>query len=455
MSEHASSQPEDPLIGAIVSGTYKVVRRLGEGGMGRVYEAEHLRLPKRAAVKVLHPDWATVGEAFERFQREAVISSSIGSRHIVQVHDLGQLDDGSPYMLMEYLQGEDLATVLERRRRLPPGEVLALMEQACAGVHAAHLKGVIHRDLKPANLFVAQLEDGERVVKVLDFGLSKVRGARRSSLTGAQVLGTPAYMSPEQIRTSAEVDSRTDVYALGATLFELLTGALPFDDPNVSVLMDMILEQPPRRARELVPALADAIDELMVRALAKDPAERFQDVDAFWAEAKTALLACVHQSPARLAPTLVLTPAVPGAEPKTELELDAPTDLPDTDPNRANAPPERLLSTELEAAAFRPRTGRYLGLAAGFIALCALAYLLWPSPKPDAPIPAAALEPVPVPAPAPIPAVPARAPAEPARPVVRPASTTPAVETAKQPVKHPAHHKPARNATQLVPADSL
>ncbi|MBS2026885.1 MAG: serine/threonine protein kinase [Deltaproteobacteria bacterium] len=455
MSEHASSQPEDPLIGAIVSGTYKVVRRLGEGGMGRVYEAEHLRLPKRAAVKVLHPDWATVGEAFERFQREAVISSSIGSRHIVQVHDLGQLDDGSPYMLMEYLQGEDLATVLERRKRLPPGEVLALMEQACAGVHAAHQKGVIHRDLKPANLFVAQQEDGERVVKVLDFGLSKVRGARRSSLTGAQVLGTPAYMSPEQIRTSAEVDSRTDVYALGATLFELLTGALPFDDPNVSVLMDMILEQPPRRARELVPALADAIDELMVRALAKDPAERFQDVDAFWAEAKSALLACVHQSPARLSPTLVLTAAAP-AEPKTELELDAPSDLPDADPSRPGPPAERMLSTELEAAAFRPRTGRYLGLGAGFIALCALVYVLWPSSSPPAPTPAAALEPVPVPTPAPIPAVPGRAPAEPTRPAVRPAAaTTPAVETAKQLVKHPAHHKPARNATQLVPADSL
>ena len=443
MSEHAS-QPEDPLIGALVSGTYRVVRRIGEGGMGRVYEAQHLRLPKRAAVKVLHPDWATVGEAFERFQREAVVSSSIGSRHIVQVHDLGQLDDGSPYMLMEFLQGEDLATVLERRKRLPPGEVLTLMEQACAGVHAAHQKGVIHRDLKPANLFIAHQEGGEQVLKVLDFGLSKVRGARRSSLTGAQVLGTPAYMSPEQIRSSAEVDGRTDVYALGATLFELLTGELPFDDPNVSVLMDKILGEPPRRARELMPALADAIDELMVRALAKDPAERFQDVDAFWAEAKAALLACVHQSPARLAPTLVLTAAAPTGNEKTELELDA-----------SNPPGERMMTTELEAAAFRPRTRRYMGLGIGFIALCALTYFLWPSSKPDVPpIPAAALEPVPVPTPAPIPVVPALAPVEAARPAPKPAAPIQA-SVKPAPSKRPARHKGRTNATGLVPASSL
>ncbi|MBS2026796.1 MAG: serine/threonine protein kinase [Deltaproteobacteria bacterium] len=286
----------DPLIQSVVSGSYRIEKLLGAGGMGKVYAAQHTRLPKRAAVKVLQPEMSRVRDAYERFKREAEVASSLGSRHIVQVHDFGILGDGAPFMVMEYLDGEDLAARLSQRGRFSPGELIPILDEVVAGLAAAHAHQVIHRDIKPANIFLSRESDGTEVVKILDFGLSKVRGIS-NSLTGANAIGTPAYMSPEQLTANPRLDARTDVYALGITLFQLLTGRLPFENVSLVVLCQKILQEDPPKPSAFRPTLTPELDTVIARALTKSLDNRYGSVTELWSEARPALERCQQQMP--------------------------------------------------------------------------------------------------------------------------------------------------------------
>jgi serine/threonine-protein kinase len=273
---------DDRWLGRVVDGRYRVIARVGVGGMGVVYRVEHLRLGKAAAMKVLAPEVASKAEMVHRFRLEAQAVSSLNHPNIVQTFDFGQFE-GSLYLVMELVKGEDLSALLKREGPMDFPRAARLFVQACSALTEAHDHGIIHRDLKPENLMVHRRRDGSEHVKVLDFGLAKLRQPDESSsiTTGKQVLGTPYYMSPEQVRGEA-LDSRADVYSLGATLYRTLTGAPPFQAPSpVGVLSKHITDPvvPPRtRAPEL--NLPREADEIVLRAMAKSLEARYPSAAA-------------------------------------------------------------------------------------------------------------------------------------------------------------------------------
>jgi eukaryotic-like serine/threonine-protein kinase len=217
-----------PTPGQTLGGKYLIQRLLGEGGMAYVFEASHQRLGQRVAVKLLHPELARDPELVARFEREARSLALLKSRHVARVSDVDATLDGLPYIVMEFLQGRDLDAELQQRGQIPVDEAVDYVLQACAAMAEAHGAGIVHRDLKPANLFLAE-DNGERIVKVLDFGISKVVG-ESTRLTGSgAVMGTVLYMSPEQIRATHDVDPRADIWALGMILYELVAGRAPWE----------------------------------------------------------------------------------------------------------------------------------------------------------------------------------------------------------------------------------
>ncbi len=266
----------------VIDGKYEVVRQLGEGGMGEVLLAKHMQLDQMVAIKILKAELTDEPIAVERFLREARAVARIQSEHVVRVFDVATLDDGHPYMVMEYLEGEDLSKRLESGP-LPTDEAIDYVLQACVAIAEAHRVGVIHRDLKPGNLFIATRRDGTRILKVVDFGISKVSpkaGRAEEKLTTTQhLMGSPFYMSPEQLKGS-EVDVRTDVWALGMILFELLTAEGPFDAPTMPQLCMNIIGSAARRLSEVRPdgAFPPGLEDVIERCLAKDVAERYADV---------------------------------------------------------------------------------------------------------------------------------------------------------------------------------
>ena len=282
-NEAAPIEPEtrDPLIGTVVAERFRVERLLGEGGMGRVYVAEHTGIGKRVALKCLNPELAGNKMVVDRFVREARAAAAAGNEHIVDVFDLGTLDDGAPFIVMELLSGKELRDVLDDEGPLPIGRAIGFIRQVCDALAPVHAKGIVHRDLKPENIFLAERKRNQEFVKVLDFGISKLtEPGSVQKLTGTgMTLGTPHYMSPEQAQGLPSVDHRTDVYALGVILYEMLAGKLPFDAETFPLLVVGIVTQDApsiRRIRHDVPVeLADAID----RCLAKSPEARFADVD--------------------------------------------------------------------------------------------------------------------------------------------------------------------------------
>jgi hypothetical protein len=276
-----------PLVSQhrIIDGKYQIVRQLGEGGMGAVYEARHTGTARRVAVKVI------VGEALaknpdivRRFRREAMASGSIESQHIAQVLDTGvDPTTGSPYMVMELLSGEDVQQAIQRiGGPLSPDLALRITAQACLGLQRAHEAGVVHRDIKPANLFLSRREGGELVVKLLDFGIAKVKMDQFSSTehahltrTGA-MLGTPLYMSPEQARGKKTIDHRTDIWSIGVVLYEALTARLPHGHAEtLGELIIHICSQAPTPVQDCAPWIAPEVAAIVHRALALDPASRF------------------------------------------------------------------------------------------------------------------------------------------------------------------------------------
>ncbi|HLL54292.1 MAG TPA: serine/threonine-protein kinase [Myxococcaceae bacterium] len=266
--------------GAIV-GEYVIRAVLAAGGHGTVYEAEHRVLGRRAAIKILHQHLTTQGEMLARFVREARVVNQIGHPNIVDVYDYGRLPDGSPYYVMELLGGTTLSTTLQLRGRLSPQRALSYLEPVCAALEAAHRQGVVHRDLKASN--IAVVEEGEVPrVKLLDFGIAKLiqpEGNPGGLTVAGQRLGTPYAMAPEQIR-GIQVDCRTDVYALGVLLFQLLTGEYPFKSHDDLEVERMHLTTPPPRPSLLAP-VPPAVDAVVLRSMEKEPERRYQDVRGF------------------------------------------------------------------------------------------------------------------------------------------------------------------------------
>lgn len=281
MAVPPDSTPLPPIAtGDILADKYRVERVLGAGGMGVVVQATHLELQEKVAVKFLHPEALESPEAAARFLREARVAVKIRSENVARVIDVGRLDNGAPYMVMEYLEGEDLAAQIQRGA-LPVATAADYVIQACAAMAEAHKAGVVHRDLKPANLFVVQRSDGSAVVKVLDFGISKlsVPDLSEAGLTKtATMMGSPFYMSPEQMRSARDVDVRTDIWALGVILFELLTASNAFGGTSLPELVANIMTSSPRDLGKLRPEVPEELRAIVFRCLEKDPEKRFQTV---------------------------------------------------------------------------------------------------------------------------------------------------------------------------------
>src|SRR5215471_3949791 len=271
---------EDPSAlepGTVLAGRFRVVRCMGVGGMGSVYEIEHTLTKHRRALKLLHAVMAQNTAVVERFLREASAAGRVGNQHIVETFDAGTLESGEPYLVMELLRGSTLSDRIAAGP-MPISEVIDLVGQACDGVQAAHEAGIVHRDLKPDNLFVIDVE-GRPFVKILDFGISKFdpgkTGGHALTQEGA-ALGTPYYMSPEQIRGEVKLDARTDVYALGVILYECAAGRRPFEAEALTQLAVLIHLGKPRPVAELRPDLPPGFSDVVARAMATDRERRIQ-----------------------------------------------------------------------------------------------------------------------------------------------------------------------------------
>ncbi|HEY4107262.1 MAG TPA: serine/threonine-protein kinase [Polyangiaceae bacterium] len=268
---------EDPLVGHLLDGSYEVLRVIGEGGMGRVYEARHTRLhTKRFAVKLLHQELARQPEVVTRFQREAEAASVLTHPNVVGVYDVNTSADGRPYIVAELLEGEELGNYLERVGKLPVMEAVHIVRQVCRALGAAHAHGIVHRDVKPENVFLAS---PDAVVKVLDFGISKVAENSDGLTKTGTVMGTPDYMAPEQARGD-RVDARADIYAVGAILYRALTGRKPFDGLDPMAILTAVLTEEPERPSVREPSIPLALELIVQRTMAKLPAERFQTMEA-------------------------------------------------------------------------------------------------------------------------------------------------------------------------------
>jgi eukaryotic-like serine/threonine-protein kinase len=267
--------------GDVLDGKYRVEKILGSGGMGTVVAAQHVKLNTRVALKFLHPSLAKDTEAVQRFEREARAAVALKSEHAVRILDVGELKDGSPYLVMEFLVGSDLAAVVDHGD-LAVHEAVGYILQACEAIAEAHSIGIVHRDIKPQNLFLTEGPRGAPLVKVVDFGLAKMLkpSSRQSSITQtADVMGSPSYMSPEQVRAAKEVDARSDVWSLGVCLYEMLMRYMPFEGGTLAALSLAVVRDPPRPMMrdDLPEALAAAV----MRCLEKDPGARFPDVVSF------------------------------------------------------------------------------------------------------------------------------------------------------------------------------
>jgi serine/threonine protein kinase len=346
-------------VGTVLKETYRIVRPLAEGGCGEVYLAAHTRLPGTFAVKVLHPSLVRNAEALARFRQEAEITSTLRHPHIVQVVDFNVTDGGVPYLVMELLEGASLAELVRGEVRVEPARAAGIVEQIAQALHAAHECGVVHRDLKPENVMLLAPGTDEEFVKVLDFGISQA--SWRTRLTaGDRVSGTPQYMAPEQACGLRErIDHRTDQFSLAAIAYALFTGREPFsgDDP-IAVLYQVVHREPPAPS-EVNPALEDAVSDVIVRGLSKEPTDRYPDVLAFASALRGALRGAAATTPADVREDAAPINLAPNLSPAPTLSSDAPfTPAPAGRETRrlirrmrwTNAAPRRLLVLALLAA---------------------------------------------------------------------------------------------------------
>ncbi len=407
---------ESPLIGKILGDRYRIIRKLGEGGMGEVYEAAHTYIDKKFALKLLRPEITAHPEAVARFHQEARAASSIGHENIVAIDDFGRLPDGSVYLAMELLPGQSLADRL-RQAPLSVDEYLAVSIQVVHGLAAAHAKGIVHRDMKPENIFLIE-KFGQTVVKILDFGIAKMAGEGQEQLTRTgQIFGTPQYMSPEQA-LGKPLDDRSDIYSVGVILYEMATGRVPYQAESFMGVLTQHVTSQPMAPREAAPQrdVPPQIEAVILRAMAKERDDRFLSMEEFG----SALVEIANE----LAPTLGdgseafraivfeqrLSGPMPPLASHPGIRIPAPSPTPRSEPPRTSPPPVPVGSEGLTPPQSLIKWAVGLGLVTLAIAGSAAA-LLWRDPAPRAPVPPLTAAPVPPLAVAPVPALPTPRPA--------------------------------------------
>ncbi|HSF99529.1 MAG TPA: protein kinase [Vicinamibacterales bacterium] len=313
---------KDARIGTLLAGKYQVEARIGRGGMGTIYRATHRMLGKPVAIKLINPDVGISSEMAARFEREARAASNLNHPNIATVHDLGQLEDGTLYMVMEFIEGDTLKAVIGRDGPMPPARIVRLLGQIVSALAAAHRNGIVHRDLKPQNIMVTRDAGGHEVAKLLDFGIAKTMDDAATQLTATGLsLGTPQYMAPEQAN-GGQVDGRSDIYALGVILYEMLIGEVPFEATSTpAVLVKHLTEQPaPPSKRRPDLHLPAGLEAIALRSLEKDPAKRFQSAE----DLQAALEAGGSADATEILPSPVIavrtSPAAPVAPPESANE---------------------------------------------------------------------------------------------------------------------------------------
>ena len=429
----------NPRVGRTAGGKYKLVRLLGSGGMGEVYEALHSVVGRRFAIKFLHPDLAGNTEIVARFQREAQAAGSLENENIAAVVDAGAADDGAPYLVMEYLEGEDLAHLLFRSGSLPVPRAAYIMIQACRGLAAAHERKIVHRDLKPENLFICKRNDGSDLVKVLDFGIAKLHvGGTGTGLThtGA-TMGTPFYMSLEQARGAKEVDHRTDIYSLGVILYEILTGAKPHPGESYNEILYHVISNEPTHLDTVRAGLPAGLAAVVHKAMAREASDRYVSV----VELMESLIPFAGRSVTPLRTSLNVTAQSPVSIPN----LPVPTAPlpPPPEPEPVEVAEDNEPEDNVDGVSWSHSRLLLFGGGAG-IFLLLVGVLLWVAfgRKPD---PQAAL---PAPVAIPVLAQPITAPSPP------PAAVAPVTETVESPPARPPERPPGQRP-QKRPASAF
>jgi eukaryotic-like serine/threonine-protein kinase len=284
----SSGDPSAPKVGAVLDEAYQLTRLIAEGGMATVFEAIQLKLERRVAVKVMSGALVQYPEAVARFRRELKITSQLAHPNIVQMLDFGATPGGRPYLVTEYLEGEDLELRLGRMGRLPLSMVLSIVRQIVSALAAIHAKAIVHRDLKPANVLLLTMDGAPDFVKLLDFGISKVTTSSTQLTHPSSILGTPGYISPEQAAgRSDDVNHRSDQWALAALVWHMLAGSPPFTGAHLNELLERVMRAEPPPLSAAVPDLPAGVETVLRRALAKRQAERFATVAAFWRALET------------------------------------------------------------------------------------------------------------------------------------------------------------------------
>jgi len=382
--------PDDAMIGTLAAGRYRILRLLGEGGMGQVYLAEHVAIEKRVALKVLRAEYANKGEIVTRFQQEAISASRIKHPNVLDVFDFGQLENGCFFLAMEFLEGNDLADELARRRVLDAAMGIRISMQICRALAAAHANGVVHRDMKPENVFLQRTADGEEIVKIVDFGIAQLRSKdtaivetkRRLTRTG-MIFGTPEYMAPEQA-SGKHADLRSDIYSVGIIMYEMFTGAVPFTGDTFLGVLSKHLSEPTPTMNAVYPELAisASLQGVIMHALEKEPTVRYQTMlefaHAISASADAAALgyrptaSTTSEHPITFAPHVAGTPThqqfAPSAPPSSgAARVRGPGQAKDTE---AASRAETLIGAEANTRPHAPRSRG--GLVAVLVAVVAL-----------------------------------------------------------------------------------
>ncbi len=370
----AAPEEGDPLLGSILGGTYQIKRVLGEGGMGKVYEAGHLRLgSRRFAVKVLHAEYARHNDVLSRFQREAEAAASIDHTHVLEVFDVSRTEDGRPYIVGEFLEGEDYHEYLEKVGKVDVPNAVAIIRQLCGALKAAHDAGIVHRDLKPENVYVLhgrQLvgRKGAPFVKILDFGISKIAGKETNLTRTGMIMGTPNYMAPEQAR-GEKVDARADIYALGAIFYRTLTGKRAFEGTDAGAVITAVLNEEPKRPRSIEPSIPEAIEMVIQKAMAKDKTERYQSMEEFDRDLAVFDVGASMSLPPPKAPSVTVMPSGVKTDEhaRTFIGDNSPAPAANAVVERRVAEREQLESKGREARLARPTIVLLTPVAVGWI----------------------------------------------------------------------------------------